>query len=166
MAEDINNMSYKKSEILLIVSALAIGGLTYFYLNHRSNLASKAIDKAVEVIAKETNQRPKTEADLQKKNIEDRTIASVDQSEYQQQQSHLSAFARSGFADPSLLHSQVDKISKEILKSNLAMEKKSELNAELHEIASKKIAQLRLPKVVDTKLDLKDNIVYPVFETK
>lgn len=159
-------MTYKKSDLFLIVSALAIGGLTYFYLGHKSNQASKAADEAVEVIAKETKQRPKSEADLQKKNAVDRNIASIDQSEYEQQQSKLSNFGKSKFNDPSSMLAQVNKLSMEILKSDLPMEKKSALNADLHDIASKKMAQLNPPRVVDTKLDLKNNIVYPVFETK
>lgn len=159
-------MSHQKSNLIILTGALLIGGLTFSYLNSRSKQASKALDAAVEVIAKETNQRPQTEAELQQKENLNRGVASVNQSEYEQQQSKLSAFANSGFTDQSPLLSQVDKISREILKSSLEMEKKSALNEQLHEIASKKLARLNPAKVVDSKLDLKNNIVYPVFETK
>ena len=155
-------MSFKNSNLLILISALALGSLTYFYLGYKkSKQITLAANKAVEVIAQETNQRPLSEADLQ-----NRIPASVSQTEYQQHQNNLSAFANSGFTAASPLLLQVNKISMEILKSHLEMEKKSALNAQLHEIASQKLAQLNPPKIVGTRLDLKDNVVYPVFETK
>lgn len=159
-------MSYQKSNLVLIVSALAIGGITYFYLGQKSDQAARAVDQAVEVIARETNQRPKTEADLQENIAAPRNVASIDLSEYAQHQNKLSAFSASKFDSPSMMFAQVDSLSMDILKSNLTIEKKSALNADLHELASKKLTQLNPPKVVSTKLDLTANIVYPVFETK
>lgn len=153
--------------LTLVFSALAIGGLTYFYLDYRSGQASRAVDEVVEVIAQETNQRPQTEADLQKLETKsERNVAAIERSELEQQQSRLMAFAKSEFKETRQLHERLEQLSLQILKSPLPMEKRSELNTQLHEMASQKMDQLSPPKVVDTKLDLKDNIIYPVFETK
>ncbi len=157
-------MSDRKNNLIIAICALATGVATYHYLNQRKNLTALSQDKAVEIIERETNQRPKTDTELQQSAI--RNISSEDKSELQKQQLKLNTFAKNQFTDSSQMIAEVSVLSLEILKSSLPMEKKSELSADLHRIASQKMAKINPPKVVDTRLDLKDNIIYPVFETK
>lgn len=156
-------MNNRRINTIVISSALTLGFMLYFYLESRSQLKVSAIDAAVDVIAKEKNILPQTEI---KPETQSRDVAATTPNAYAIEKSKLLAFKRGAHTNPSELLAQVDKLSADIMQSELTMPEKAQLNAQLHKLTSVKMAKINPPKITGTTIDLQNNIVYPVFENQ